>query len=155
MRPLNGRNRGSFLLLLPTLLLASTALAAPAPAPSPQQPGAGAELDDRAFKDVLADIGSAAGNITQDIGSIIQDVSSIIQTFVSVVQEIKNVSSENDLVSLLSMTVQGAPDDSNKTANGSVSAVGTNITCPGMAVLFARGTTEPGMSSLYSSFRGI
>lgn len=146
MRPLSGRSRGSF--LLPILLLASTTLAVPAP--SPYQAGSSAELDDRGYKDVLADIGAAAGNITQEIGSIVQDVSSIVQTFVGIVQEIKNASTENDLVGLLGMNVQGAPDDTNKTANGSVSAVGTNITCPGMAVLFARGTTEPGMSLLLS-----
>lgn len=140
MRFLSRSNQGSY--LLPLLVYASTtALAAPAAAPQPEV------LDDRSYKDVLADIGAAAGNITQDIGSIIQDVSSIIQTFVAVVKEVKNASTENDLVGLLGMSVKGGDDDNagNTAANGTVSAVGTNITCPGMAVLFARGTTEPGM----------
>lgn len=152
MRPLSGRSRGSSLVLLPIVLLTYTVSAAPAPAPQPQP---SPELGDRSLADVIANVGDAAENITQSVGAIIQDVTSIVQTFVSAVAEIKNASTENDLVGLLGMDVQGAVDDSNDTANGTVSAVGSNITCPGMAVLFARGTTEPGMSSLPRSPRCI
>lgn len=145
MRPLSGRSRGSslVLLVLPLLGFTSPVSAAPPQPPAPPSP----ELDDRSLADVLANVGDAAANITQSVGAIIQDVTSIVQTFVSAVAEIKNASTENDLIGLLSMDVQGAVDDADVTANGTVSAVGSNITCPGMAVLFARGTTEPGMSS--------
>lgn len=154
MRPLS---RGSRLLLPVVLLLASAAVATPAPAPAPQpapQP-VPPELDDRSFSDVLEGLGNAAGNITQELGSILQSVSSLIQTFVGAVQQVENSASENDLVGLLGMDVQSAEDDQKNTPNGTVSAVGTNITCPGMAVLFARGTTEPGMSRSISDHTNI
>lgn len=138
MRPLSGRSRGSSpLLLVPLLLLLTSTVSA-----GPQQRR---ELDDRDLADVLANVGSLEGNITQSIASIIQDVTSLVQTFVAAVKQVQNASTENDLVGLLGMAMQGAVDDSNATPNGTVSAVGANITCPGMAVLFARGTREPGM----------
>lgn len=131
--------------LLPLLLLVSSALSAVA-APAPLGPSL-PELDDRDLSDVLDRI----GNITSEVGNILESVSDIVKNFVGIIRELKNASTENDLVDLLGMSVEGAPDDSNKTPNGSVSAVGTNITCPGMAVLFARGTTEPGMFVVFAS----
>lgn len=98
--------------------------------------------DERGLADLLGNLGGAgAGNISDEIGNIIGDVSSLIASFVSLIQN----SSENDLVQLLGMNVKSAKSDDQDLTNGTVGAVSPNATCPGMAVLFARGTAEPGM----------
>lgn len=125
-------------LLLPALLLASTqptfGLAAPTPA----------YHDER-------DLSGAVGNLIDDFGDLLNDTASLLTQFVAVIKEVKNATNENDLVGLLGVNVTSSDkddddDDNSAGVNGTVSAVAANgtVTCPDMAVLFARGTAELG-----------
>lgn len=99
--------------------------------------------EERGLLDILGGIGG--GNLTQDINNVIADASALLQSFMAVIQDLKNATNENDLVDLLGLSVKGAKNDDQKVTSNTVGAVGANATCPGMAVLFARGTAEPGM----------
>lgn len=124
------------------LLLASILLSAN---PSLAQPTdlIPAEHDERGLSDFLG--GSALGNLTNTIDDIIGDATSLITTFIGAIQEFNNATNENDLVDLLGVDLKNdAEDDEVSVTNNTVGAVGANATCPGMAVLFARGTAEVG-----------
>lgn len=124
-------------LLLPTLLLASShthfGLAAPVPV----------YHDER-------DLSGAVGDLIDDFADLVNDTASLLSQFVAVIKEVKNATNENDLVGLLGVNVtsSGKNDDADDNAagvNGTVSAVANGtVTCPDMAVLFARGTAELG-----------
>lgn len=137
MRPLSSPR-----LIAATLLISSAhiGLATPTDIIPTSQP------DERGLADLLGNLGGKAaggstGNISDEIGNIIGDVSALIASFVSLIQN----STENDLVELLGVDVKSAKTDDQALTNSTVGAVSANATCPGMAVLFARGTTEPGM----------
>lgn len=126
-------------LLLPVLLLASShihfGLAAPVPV----------YHDER-------DLSGAVGDLIDDFADLVNDTASLLSQFVAVIKEVKNATNENDLVGLLGVNVTSSDkDDDNNAAgvNGTVSAVAANgtVTCPDMAVLFARGTAELGKST--------
>lgn len=132
-------------LLLPTLLLASShnhfGLAAPVPV----------YHDER-------DLSGAVGDLLDDFADLVNDTASLLSQFVAVIKEVKNATNENDLVGLLGVNVtsSGKDDDDDDNAagvNGTVSAVAANgtVTCPDMAVLFARGTAELGTYTIYLS----
>lgn len=133
-------------LLLPALLLASShnhfGLAAPVPV----------YHDER-------DLSSAVGDLLDDFSDLVNDTASLLSQFVAVIKEVKNATNENDLVGLLGVNVTSSDkdddDDKNGAAgvNGTVSAVAANgtVTCPDMAVLFARGTAELGKSTILVS----
>ncbi|KAK7709634.1 hypothetical protein SLS63_013179 [Diaporthe eres] len=123
-------------LLLPTLLLASSlnhfGLAAPVPV----------YHDER-------DLSGAVGDLLDDFADLVNDTASLLSQFVAVIKEVKNATNENDLVGLLGVNVTSSDkdddeDDNAAGVNGTVSAVAANgtVTCPDMAVLFARGTAE-------------
>lgn len=95
--------------------------------------------------------GSALGNLTDDIGDLIQDATSLLTTFIGAVQAFNNATNENDLLELLGVGLKGnTEDDEDSVTNSTISAAGPNSTCPGMAVLFARGTAEPGKHSAHA-----
>lgn len=130
-------------LLLPALLLVSShnhfGVAAPAPI----------YHDER-------DLSGAVGDLIDDFADLVNDTASLLSQFVAVIKEVKNATNENDLVGLLGVNVtsSGKGDDDNDNAagaNGTVSAVAANgtVTCPDMAVLFARGTAELGTSTIF------
>lgn len=76
---------------------------------------------------------------------LIGDATSLITGFVAAVKEFHDATNENDLVNLLALDVNnGTDDDATTVTNSTVGAVGANATCPGMAVLYARGTAEAG-----------
>ncbi|KAI3391065.1 hypothetical protein diail_8070 [Diaporthe ilicicola] len=124
-------------LFAPALLLASShfqfGLAAPAPV----------YHDER-------DLSSAVGTLLDDFSDLVNDTASLLSQFATAIKELKNATNENDLIGLLGVNVTGSDNDDK--ANGTVSAVAANgtVTCPGMAVLFARGTAEPGNVGLYT-----
>lgn len=129
-------------LLLPAILLISShnpfGLAAPVPV----------YHDER-------DLSSAVGDLFDDVADLVNDTASLLSQFVAVIKEVKNATNENDLVGLLGVNVTSSDkddDDKNGAAgvNGTVSAVAANgtVTCPDMAVLFARGTAELGRSTM-------
>ncbi|KAJ0119566.1 cutinase [Diaporthe amygdali] len=126
-------------LILPAVLLASShlhlGLAAPAPV----------HHDER-------DLSAAVGNLLDDFADLVNDTASLLSEFVTVIKELKNATNENDLIGLLGVNVTGSDNDDNDKANGTVSAVAANgtVTCPDMAVLFARGTAELGNVGLYT-----
>lgn len=100
---------------------------------------------------LLGGTASALGNLTADIGKLIADATTLLTDFVAVIQEFDNATHENDLVHLLGVDLKGdARTDKAAVTNATVGPVGANVTCPGMAVLFARGTAEPGRCFLYS-----
>lgn len=79
---------------------------------------------------------------------LIGDATSLITGFVAAVKEFHDATNENDLVNLLALKVNNeAEDDASTVTNNTIGAVGANATCPGMAVLFARGTAEAGRLS--------
>lgn len=101
------------------------------------------------------DLSSAVGNLLDDFSDLVNDTASLLSQFVAVIKEVKNATNENDLVGLLGVNVTSSDkddDDNNAAAgaNGTVSAVAANgtVTCPDMAVLFARGTAELGKSTV-------
>ncbi|CAN8097928.1 unnamed protein product [Discula destructiva] len=103
----------------------------------------------RGLSDLLS--GSALGNLTDDIHGLIDDAASLLTSFVAAVQEFNNATNENDLVELLGVDLQGdTNDDDTSVTTSTIGAVGANATCPGMAVLFARGTGEPGNVGLFT-----
>lgn len=90
----------------------------------------------------LADLFGAGGFSAADL---IGDATSLITGFVAAVKEFHDATNENDLVNLLALDVNNETDnDATTVTNSTVGAVGANATCPGMAVLFARGTAEVG-----------
>lgn len=131
-------------LLTSSLLLVSSPFILTSPTniiPSPH--------DERGISDLLGNIDG--GNLTNEVSNVIGDVNALIQSFATVIQELRNATNENDLLKLLGLDVNGVDDDDDqKVTNGTVGAVGQNATCPGMAVLFARGTAEPGTLLLRS-----
>lgn len=146
---LSGRESGAMRrpspsrLFLPALLLASShhnfGLAAPVPV----------YHDER-------DLSGAVGNLIGDFADLINDTASLLSEFAAVIKEVKNATNENDLVGLLGVNVTSSKDDDDDNAagvNGTVSAVAANgtVTCPDMAVLFARGTAELGTSVILLS----
>ncbi|KAG8170012.1 hypothetical protein KVR01_000757 [Diaporthe batatas] len=128
-------------LLLPALLFISSqqnfGLAAPAPTYHNER------HDER-------DLSGAVGDLIDDFGELLNDTASLLSQFVAVIKEVKNSTNENDLVGLLGVSVisSGKKDDDDDDdddengagVNGTVSAVAANgtVTCPDMAVLFAR-----------------
>lgn len=123
-------------LLLPALLITSShhfGLTAPVPV----------YHDER-------DLSGAVGDLLDDFADLVNDTASLLSQFVAVIKEVKNATNENDLVGLLGVNVTSSDkdDDDNNAAgvNGTVNAVAANgtVTCPDMAVLFARGTAELG-----------
>lgn len=165
MRPLSSPARflaTTLLLLSSSAPLLSTAhpleIISPIP-PLSQSRGERQTIDERGFADLFgggkgataagggggSNIASALGNLTQDLSAVLTDATALLQSFMQVIQELKNATNENDLVDLLGLDVSGAKSDSQKVTNATVGAVGANVTCPGMAVLFARGTLEPGV----------
>lgn len=98
------------------------------------------------------DLSDAVGNLIDDFGDLLNDTASLLSQFVAVIREVKNATNENDLVGLLGVNVTSSDkdddddDDNGADVNGTVSAVAANgtVTCPDMAVLFARGTAELG-----------
>lgn len=99
--------------------------------------------DERGLSDLLR--GSALGNLTESLDDLIGDATALLTSFVAAVQAFDNATNENDLVKLLGVDLQGdAKDDAATVTNSTAGAAGANATCPGMAVLFARGTAEPG-----------
>lgn len=129
-------------LLLPALLLTSSHHPFAAAAPVPVY------HDER-------DLSGAVGDLIGDFADLVNDTASLLTQFVAVIKEVKNATNENDLVGLLGVNVTSSDkDDDNDDAagvNGTVSAVAANgtVTCPDMAVLFARGTAELGTSTIY------
>lgn len=105
------------------------------------------------------DLSSAVGNLLDDFSDLVNDTASLLSQFVAVIKEVKNATNENDLVGLLGVNVTSSDkdDDDNVAtgANGTVSAVAANgtVTCPDMAVLFARGTAELGKSTVSLSYK--
>lgn len=99
-------------------------------------------------RDLLSDLldgSSALGNLTDDIGNLVGDAASLLTAFIGAVQEFTNATNENGLVELLGLDLKGdAEDDDEPVSNTTIGAVGANAICPGIAVLFARGTAEPG-----------
>lgn len=159
MRPLSSPARflaTTLLLLSSSVPLLSTAHPLERISPIPPLSQSRSErqtIDERGFADFLGggkggggtNIASALGNLTQDLSAVLTDATALLQSFMQVIQELKNATNENDLVNLLGLDVSGAKSDSQKVTNATVGAVGANVTCPGMAVLFARGTLEPGV----------
>lgn len=100
------------------------------------------------------DLSGAVGDLIDDFGELLNDTASLLSQFVAVIKEVKNATNENDLVGLLGVNISssdkdddgGGDDDNSAGVNGTVSAVAANgtVTCPDMAVLFARGTAELG-----------
>lgn len=126
-------------ILTTSFLLSSTQIAVAAPnAIGPVQP------DERDID--LSSILGAATNLTGDLSNLITDATSLLQDFIVVLQELHNSTNANDLINLLGMNVTNADDDTANVTNSTVGAVSPNATCPGMAVLFAKGTAEPGTS---------
>lgn len=121
------------------LLLASSPFTLATPTEAKSSPH-----EERGLSDLLS--GVDGGNLTDEINNVIDDVTALIQAFATVIQELHNATNENDLLELLGLDVNGGDDedDDQGVTNGTVGAVGQNATCPGMAVLFARGTAEPG-----------
>lgn len=99
--------------------------------------------DERGFLDVLNSVGG--GNLTKDINAVITDASMLLQSFMAIIRDFNDATNENDLVNLLGVNVKSAKADDQKVTGNTIGAVGENATCPGIAVLFARGTVEPGM----------
>lgn len=106
------------------------------------------------------DLSSAVGDLLDDFSDLVNDTASLLSQFVAVIKEVKNATNENDLVGLLGVNVTSSDkddDDDNVAAgaNGTVSAVAANgtVTCPDMAVLFARGTAELGKSTVSLSLQ--
>lgn len=103
------------------------------------------------------DLSSAVGNLLDDFSDLVNDTASLLSQFVAVIKEVKNATNENDLVGLLGVNVTNSDKDDDDNvptgANGTVSAVAANgtVTCPDMAVLFARGTAELGKSTFLLS----
>ncbi|KAL1881188.1 hypothetical protein Daus18300_001039 [Diaporthe australafricana] len=97
------------------------------------------------------DLSGAVGDLLDDFADLVNDTASLLTQFVAVIKEVKNATNENDLIGLLGVNVTNSDDDDDK-ANGTVSAVAANgtVTCPDMAVLFARGTAELGNVGLYT-----
>lgn len=133
MRP---SNRVPWLLASYILLTAHPGLAQPTelvPVPN----------EERGLADLFG--AAASGNLGATVAEAIGDATSLITEFVSAVQQLKNATNENDLVDLLGVDLNGdAEDDAASVTNSTVGTVGANATCPGMAVLFARGTGELG-----------
>lgn len=124
-------------ILTTSFLLSSTQIAVAAPnAIGPVQP------DERDLSSILG----AATNLTGDLSNLITDATSLLQDFIVVLQELHNSTNANDLINLLGMNVKNGDDDTANVTNSTVGAVSPNATCPGMAVLFAKGTAEPGTS---------
>lgn len=115
----------------------------------PTDPTSGPPPSERGLSDLLG--GSALSNLTDDIGDLIADAKSLLTTFIGAVQAFNNATNDNDLVKLLGVDLKdNIKDDDESVTNSTISAVGANATCPGMAVLFARGTTEPGKHSAHA-----
>ncbi|KAJ4423176.1 hypothetical protein N0V82_002170 [Gnomoniopsis sp. IMI 355080] len=105
--------------------------------------------EERGLSDLLG--AAASGDFGATVAEAISDATSLITTFVSAVQQLENATNENDLVDLLGVDLNGeAEDDAASVTNNTVGAVGANATCPGMAVLFARGTAEIGNVGLFA-----
>ncbi|KAI7783419.1 cutinase [Diaporthe eres] len=103
------------------------------------------------------DLSGAVGDLIDDFADLVNDTASLLSQFVAVIKEVKNATNENDLVGLLGVNVTSSDkddddDDNAARVNGTVGAVAANgtVTCPDMAVLFARGTAELGNVGLYT-----
>lgn len=107
--------------------------------------------DERGFLDVLSAIDG--GNLTQDINSVISQAGALLQSFMAILRDLQDATNENDLVNLLGVSVKGAKNDDQAVTGNTIGAVGANATCPGVAVLFARGTLEPGTCFFSAPFR--
>lgn len=101
------------------------------------------------------DLSGAVGDLIDDFADLVNDTASLLSQFVAVIKEVKNATNENDLVGLLGVNVTSSDkddddDDNAARVNGTVGAVAANgtVTCPDMAVLFARGTAELGTSTI-------
>lgn len=136
MRP---SSRLPLLTLSSIFLSAHSALAQPAALVPVQN-------DERSLADLFG--AAAAGNLTSAVDDLITDATTLITDFIGAVKEFHNATNENDLVELLGVDLNNdAENDETSVTNNTVGAVGANATCPGMAVLFARGTAEAGMLS--------
>lgn len=109
--------------------------------------------EERGLLDALS--AGKAGNLTKDIENVVADATTLLTSFVKVIRELKNATTENDLVDLLGLNIASAKQDTESVTNSTVGAVAANKTCPGMAVLFARGTTEPGTFMFISTLAHI
>lgn len=128
--------RRPLLFLCCVVLSACPTLALPVD-PAPVQSDAGG------LTDLLG--GSASGNLTKTVDDLIGDATSVLTSFIGAIQEFYNATHENDLVDLLGVDLQSnTEDDQASVTSSTVGEVGANATCPGMAVLFARGTAEVG-----------
>lgn len=96
------------------------------------------ENEERGLADLFGQNGLSAADL-------IGDATSLITGFVAAVKQFHDATNENDLVNLLALDViNEVDDDASTVTNNTVGAVGANATCPGMTVLFARGTAEAG-----------
>lgn len=132
---------------MPRLIIASLLLSAN---PSLAQPTdlVPVENEERGLFDLFG--GNASATLGSSVAELIGDATSLLTTFITAVQEFHNATNENDLVDLLGVDLNGdAEDDAASVTNNTIGTIGANATCPGMAVLFARGTAEAGRSRLY------